>query len=161
MELMRKNGSTSSSLEWKWEIWYYSAVRIHSIAWIQMGWKWDDVYLPRGLPNVYSPSLSPPPLPLYLRIAAVAHYQCTWRPGWSKLREALGGRDRVISEMHLEVRIEWTQRYTLRPWSSEFSDALAGYDRARLQKYLEAVDLEGGVMAVETLFIGYLVIVEM
>jgi len=28
---------------------------------------WDDVYLPRDLPNIYSPSLSPSPLSLYLR----------------------------------------------------------------------------------------------
>ena len=27
-------------------------------------WKWDDVYLLRGLQNIYSPSLCPPPLPL-------------------------------------------------------------------------------------------------
>jgi len=40
----------------------------------------------------------------------------------------------------------------LRP--SEFGDALAGYDRARLEEYLEAVDLERGAMAAETLFIG-------
>jgi len=36
---------------------------------------------------------------------------------------------------------------------SEFEDALAGYDWARLEEYLEAVDLEGGAMAGETLFI--------
>jgi len=35
-----------------------------------------------------------------------------------------------------------------------FGDALAGYDRARLEKYLEAVDVEGGGTAAETLFIG-------
>jgi len=35
-----------------------------------------------------------------------------------------------------------------------FGDALAGYDRARLEEYLEVVDLEGGAMAAETLFIG-------
>jgi len=35
-------------------------------------WKWDAVYLPRGLPNIYSGSLIPPPLPLYLRTPAVA-----------------------------------------------------------------------------------------
>jgi len=34
---------------------------------------------------------------------------------------------------------------------SEFGDALAGYDRARLEEYFEAVDLEGGAMAAETL----------
>ena len=30
--------------------------------------------------NMYSPSLSPPPLPLDLRTPGVAHYRCTWRP---------------------------------------------------------------------------------
>ena len=42
---------------------------------------------------------------------------------------------------------------------SEFGDALAGSDRARLEEYLDAVELVGGAMAAETLFIGYLVIV--
>jgi len=45
--------------------------------------------------------------------------------------------DRVNSEMHLEGRIEWTQRCTGRPWSSEFGDALWGSDRARLEMQLE------------------------
>jgi len=45
--------------------------------------------------------------------------------------------------MQLETEIEWTQRYTPRPGTSEFRDALvAGYDRARLEEYLEVVDLE-------------------
>ena len=35
-------------------------------------WKWDDVYLLRGLPNIYNASLCPPPSPLYLRTTAVA-----------------------------------------------------------------------------------------
>jgi len=34
---------------------------------------------------------------------------------------------------------------------SEVGDALAGSDRARLEEYFEAVDLEGGVTAAETL----------
>jgi len=84
--------------------------------------------------------------------------------------DALGDRDRMNSEMHLEAEIEWTQkmhleavidrvwRCTLRLWPSEFGDALAGYDRARLEEYLEAVDLEGGTTAAEILFIGELVI---
>ena len=33
-------------------------------------------------------------------------------------------------------------------------DTLGGLDQSRLQKYLEAVDREGGVMGAETLFIG-------
>jgi hypothetical protein len=37
---------------------------------------------------------------------------------------------------------------------SEIEDALAGYDRARFEEYLEVVNLEGGAMIAETLFIG-------
>jgi len=70
-------------------------------------------------------------------------WRCTWRPRSSELRDALGGRDWASLEMQLETEIEWTQRYTPRPWSSEFGDPpVAGYDRARLEKYLEVVDLK-------------------
>jgi len=79
--------------------------------------------------------LSTPPLPLNLRTPAVAHWWCTWRPRSSELRYALGGRDRVNSEMHLEARIEWTQRCTWRPWSCE----LGGRNRASLEIHLVAV----------------------
>jgi len=54
--------------------------------------------------------------------------------------------------MHLEADRVW--RGTPRLSLSKFGDALAGYDRARLEEYLEAVDLEGGATAAETLFIG-------
>jgi len=66
-------------------------------------WKWDDVYLLRGLPNIYSPSLCPPLLPLYLWI-------CTWRLRSSELRDALGGCDRASLEMHLEAMLVRTWR---------------------------------------------------
>jgi len=33
-------------------------------------------------------------------------------------------------DVHLEMTIEWTQRYTQRPWLSKFSDALWGHDWA-------------------------------
>jgi hypothetical protein len=57
---------------------------------------------------------------------------CNWRLSLSELRDTLQSRDRA-----------------------SFGDALvAGYDRARLEEYLEAVDLEGGAPAVETQFIG-------
>jgi len=68
--------------------------------------------------------------------------------------------------MHFEAEIEWTLkmpleavinrvwRCTVRLWPSEFGDALAGFDGATLEEYLEAVDLEAGAMAAETLFIG-------
>jgi len=33
-------------------------------------------------------------------------WRCNWRPRLSELRDALGGRDRVSLEMHLEAEIE-------------------------------------------------------
>jgi len=70
-------------------------------------------------------------------------WRCNWRLRSSELGAALGGRDRSSLEMHLEAEIEWTSSCTWRPWSREFGDALvAGYDRARLEEYLEVVDLE-------------------
>jgi len=103
-----------------------------------MRWKWEDVYLHGGIPNMYSPSLSPPPLPLYLRTPAFAHSRCSWRPWSSKLSVALGGRDRVNSERYLEARIEWTRWYAPRPWLSEFGDALGGRDRVNSEMHFEA-----------------------
>jgi len=100
-------------------------------------WKWDDVYLRRGLPNIYSPSLRPPPLPLYLRTTAIPPWRCNWSS---------------VFEMHLETEIEWTQRCTWRLWFSEFGDPLGGHDWASLDEYLEPVD---GRRA-ETLFISEL-----
>jgi len=87
-------------------------------------WKWDDVYLLRGLPNIYSPSLCPPQLPLYLRTTAVAPWWCTWSS---------------MFEMHLETEIESTQRCTWRPESSELGDALGGHDCANWQAVVERV----------------------
>jgi len=116
--------------------------------------KWDDVYLLRGLPNIYSPSLCPPPLPQYLRTATVPHWRCTWRPWSSVFGDTLGDWDRVNSEMHLESGIEpvWgctcrprsseLRRCTWRPWSIEFGDALWGCDRQGLEMHLQAM-IEG------------------
>ena len=53
--------------------------------------------------------------------------------------DVLGGRDRASWEMHLEAEIEWTQRYTPRPWSSEFGDALGGRDWVNSEMHLEAI----------------------
>jgi len=104
-----------------------------------MRWRWDLVYPPWGLPNMYSQSLSQPPLPLYPRTPAVSHWRCSQMPWSSEVRDALGGRDRVSSEMHWEARIEWTRRYTPRLWSSKFGDALGGRDRVNSEIHLEAV----------------------
>jgi hypothetical protein len=56
--------------------------------------------------------------------------------------------------MHWEAEVEGTQRCTWRPRSSELRDALSGYDRARLEEYLEAVDLEGGATAAGLSILG-------
>jgi len=42
-------------------------------------------------------------------------------------------------EVHLKMTIEWTQRYTPRPWSGEFGDTFGGGNRAYLGIHLEAV----------------------
>jgi len=143
----------------------------------KMRWKWDAVYLPRGRPNIYSMSLIPPPLPLYLRtptgllndilggrdwLNLEMHLEpgmewtqrCTARPWSSEIVDELGDRDRVISQMHLEAVIERVWACTWRPRSCELGDALWGCDRASLDEYMEGVDLEGGATAAETQFIG-------
>jgi len=88
-------------------------------------------------------------------------WRCTWSPRLCELRDALEGRDRLSSEMHWEAMIERVWTCTWRPRLSELRDGLRGYDRVRLEEYLEAVDLEGGAIAAETLFIGSLGIVGM
>jgi len=56
----------------------------------------------------------------------------------ASFRDALGGRDRVNWEMHLEAVIDRVWRWTGRPWSSEFGDALGGRAWAILDMHLEA-----------------------
>ena len=58
------------------------------------------------------------------------------------------------SEMHFEAVIERVWRCNWRPRSSELRAALGGYDRARLEEYLEAVDLEGGATAAGLSILG-------
>jgi len=91
-----------------------------------MEWKWDDVYILRGLANIYSPSLNPPALSLYLRTPAVALQRCTWRLWSSMFGDARGGCDRARLEMHLE-----TERL------SELRDVLGGRNWASLEMHLE------------------------
>jgi hypothetical protein len=68
--------------------------------------------------------------------------------------DSLADCDRLNSEMHLEAGIEQVWRCNWRLRLSVLRDALGGRDRASLEEYLEAVDLEGGATAAETLFIG-------
>jgi hypothetical protein len=53
--------------------------------------------------------------------------------------DALGGYDRVNSEMHLEAVIDRVWRFSWRPLSSEFGDALGSPDRASLAMHLQAM----------------------
>jgi len=42
-------------------------------------------------------------------------------------------------EVHLKIKIKWTQRYTLRPWSSKIGDTLVRGYRAYLELHLDTV----------------------
>jgi hypothetical protein len=105
----------------------------------KMRWKWVAVYLPRGLPNIYSTSLCPPPQPLYLRTLKVAPYHYIWRPSYSKVADTVGGQDRVNCEMDMEAVINRVWKCTWRPWSGQFGDALRGRDRGSLKMHFESV----------------------
>jgi hypothetical protein len=72
----------------------------------------------------------------------------------SEFTDPLGAHDRV----NLDAVLERVYTYTWRLSSSEFRDALGGYDPARVEEYMEAVNLEvvvweGGTTGAETLFI--------
>jgi len=43
---------------------------------------------------------------MYLEAVIVRVWRCIWRPRSSNSRDALGGRDRVGLEMHLEAEIK-------------------------------------------------------
>ena len=75
---------------------------------------------------------------IYLEAVIDRVWRCTWRPIWSELRDALGGRDRASLEMHLETEIEWTHRCTWRPWSRKFGHALGGQDGVNSEMHSEA-----------------------
>jgi hypothetical protein len=44
--------------------------------------------------------------------------------------------------MHLDGKIDRTQRYTWKSWMSLLGDRLRSHDRARFEEYLEAVDVQ-------------------
>jgi len=109
----------------------------------KMRWKWDAVYLPQSLPNIYSASLIPPPVPLYLHTPTIAHSTSvtpvspfTHRRSLTIYWEAV---IELVVEMHLEAKIEWSERCAWRPWSIEFGHALAGWDGVNSEMHLEAV----------------------
>jgi len=88
------------------------------------GWKCDDVYLLRGLLNIYSPSPCPAIVPLCPHTTAIAPWRCSWSS---------------VCEMDLEIEIEWTQRCTWGPWLSQFGYTLGDWDRVNSEMRLEAV----------------------
>ena len=121
----------------------YSNPSTHSISRLAAGGTWDEFTVRTKMMIEWTQGYTP-------------------RPRSSEFGGALGGRDRVNSEMHLgavmeqvwgctwrpwwsefgdkhvKAIIEWTYRCTPRLWSSEFGDILAAYDRPRM----EVVDLE-------------------
>jgi len=103
-----------------------------------MGWKWDG-YQPQGAPNVRSPLLYLPSLPLYPGTTAVTSWGCTLKPSSSVFDDALGDWDRVNPEMDLEARIKWTRRCSWKPWLRGVADALGGQDRVNSEMELEVV----------------------
>jgi hypothetical protein len=66
-------------------------------------------------------------------------WKCTWRLRSGELRAALGGRDRLSLEMHLEVVTERVWRCNWRSRLSELRDTLPGRDPPSLEMHLEAV----------------------
>ena len=84
--------------------------------------------------SIYPPSLLNDKLhPVVARV-----WRCTGRLWWSDFGDALGGRDGVNSEMHLEAVIDRVWRCTVRPRWGELRDALGGRDRASLEMHWEA-----------------------
>ena len=65
-----------------------------------------------------SPSSLPRSLTMYLEAVIKRVEWCSWRPGSSELRDALGDRDWVNPEMHREAGIERVWGCTCRLWSS-------------------------------------------
>jgi hypothetical protein len=122
----------SGQSEWDKKVWKIECV---FSSYDKMRWKWDDVYLLQGLPNIYSPSRYPPPLPVHFPTPAVAPSRCTLRLCSSEFWDALGGCDNAT----LEAVIECIWRFPCMQWSSEHRDALGDRDRARLEIHLDAM----------------------
>ena len=125
--------STKSRKEWVRPILEKDRVCIFVVL------RWDDVYLPCDLPNIYSPLLSPPPSPQDLRTPGVDLQQCTWRPWSSGFGDVIGDWDWVNSEMQWEAVIERVWTCTWRPRLSELRDALGGRDQASLEMNLQTM----------------------
>jgi len=53
-------------------------------------------------------------------------WRSPWTPWSGNFRDALGDRDRVDWEMHIEAKIQWTEKCAVRPWSSKIGGVLGG-----------------------------------
>ena len=78
----------------------------------------------------------------WLQAVLESNSRSTWNWALSKLRDTLWGCDWACLEMQLETKIEWTQRWSWRPWSREPRDALRECDRASLETHLEAMIMQ-------------------
>jgi len=74
-----------------------------------------------------------------LRHSVHLRYPCISVHRPSLINHVHEGHDHASWEMHLEARIEWTQRCTPRPSSSQFGDTLGGRDRLNSEMHFEAV----------------------
>jgi len=109
--------STKSRTDLGQSKWYQNLGKMECVFSLngKMRWKWGDVYLLRGLPDIYIRSLCPHLLPLYLCATAVAAWRWTSRPWSSVFGDTLGDWNHVNSEMHFEAGIERVWRCTWRP----------------------------------------------
>jgi len=60
-------------------------------------------------------------------------------PSTHSISELAAGSAQEYFEVRLPRTINWTQRYTPRPWLSQFSDALGGRDPVNLEVVMEGV----------------------
>jgi len=104
----------------------------------KMGWKYDVVYLTLGLPNIYSVSLIPPPLPVYLHTLTVTPQRCTCRPWLNQFQDGFRVPDRVNLYLHSQPVSKRVCGDNWGPTLSELKDALGGGDRVSLGIHWEA-----------------------
>jgi len=125
--------------------------KLGKIEWVflvydKMRWKWTNIYLPKGPPDIYSPS-SPDDvhgghgqqsLEIQLETEINWTHICTWRLWSNEFGDAHIGCDQVSWVIHLEAVIKLVWWCNWRPKLSEFRDTPAGRDRASLDIQLEA-----------------------
>jgi len=107
---------------------------IYIATYLHLRCPWISVHLPSIINDVLG-GLDRASWDMHLEAEKMWTQRCTWRPGSSELRDALGGSDRA----NLEAVIEQVWRYPWRLWLSEFANALGGHNRASVEIHLEAV----------------------